>query len=163
MVRMERATSLLKHVVQESIYIDVSSGYELGSDQAYVCYPIVFPIVTFRLMETPVLCQIADSIRMEAGFKPLYDCGEEITGWYDFRVGINGYTLSGLDTCILFELVNGSTPDTWESYAIDLSESEHELICLRLNEECAGSFGKTCEELLEESRKEMIQVESDKA
>ena len=159
----ERAISLMEHVVRESIYIDVSCGYELGSDQAYVCYPIVFPTVTFRLMETPVLCQIADSIRMEAGFKPLYDCGEEITGWYDFRIGINGYTSSGLDTCILFELVNGSAPDTWESYAIDLSEAEQELIYARLNEECVESFGKTCEELLEESRKEMIQVESDKA
>ena len=152
MVRMERATSLLEHVVRESIYIDVSCGYELGSDQAYVCYPIVFPTVTFRLMETPVLCQIADSIRMEAGFKPLYDCGEEITGWYDFRVGINGYTSSGLDTCI--------APDTWESYAIDLSESEQELIYARLNEECVESFGKTCEELLEEARKEMTAIES---
>lgn len=159
----EKATSLLEHVVQESIYIDVSSGYELGSDQAYVCYPIVFPTVTFRLMETPVLCQIADRIRMAAGFKPLYDGGEEVTGWYDFRIGINGYTESGLDTCIVFELVNGDAPDTWESYAIDLSEGEQSLIYARLNEECIESFGKTCDELLEESRKEMIQVESDKA
>ena len=158
-----KVASLMEHVVRGSVYIDVSSGYELGWDQAYVCYPIVFPTVSFRLMETPVLCQIADSIRMEAGFKPLYDCGEEITGWYDFRVGINGYTSSGLDTCILFELVNGSAPDIWESYAIDLSEDEQELIYARLNEECVESFGKTCEELLEESRKEMIEVESDKA
>ena len=61
------------------------------------------------------------------------------------------------------EELNGSAPDTWESYAIDLSEAEQELIYARLNEECVESFGKTCEELLEESRKEMIQVESDKA
>ena len=59
----ERATSLLEYVVRESIYIDMSCGYEVGSDQAYVCYPIVFQTVTFRLMETPVLCQIADNIK----------------------------------------------------------------------------------------------------
>ena len=150
-----KVASLMEHVVRGSVYIDVSSGYELGWDQAYVCYPIVFPTVSFRLMETPVLCQIADSIRMEAGFKPLYDGGEEVSGWYDFHVGINGYTPSGLDTCIIFELVNGDAPDTWESYVIDLSECEQVQIYERLNEECVEGFGKTCEELLEDAKKEM--------
>lgn len=147
--------SLLEHVVSGAIYIDASSGYELGSAQAYVCYPIVFPTVTFRLMETPVLCQIADTMRMEAGFKPLYDGGEEITGWYDFRIGINGYTESKLDTCIIFELVNGDAADTWESYAIDLNEDEQRVIYERLEEECVEAFGKTCEELLKEAESEM--------
>lgn len=147
--------SLLERVVSGAIYIDVSCGYELGSDQAYVCYPIVFPTVTFRLVETPVLCQVADAIRMEAGFKPLYDGSEEIHGWYDFRIGINGYTESGLNTLIEFELVNGDAPDTWESYAIDLSEDEQRVIYERLNEECVEAFGKTCEELLEEARRDI--------
>lgn len=154
-LEMTRATSLLEHVVRESVYIDVSSGYELGSDQAYVCYPCVFPTVRFHLIETALLCQIADSIRKEEGFKPLYDGSEEATGWYDIEIGINGYTESGLDTCITFELVNGNQPDTWHSYVIDLSEEEQRLIYARLNEECLGSFGKTCEELLEEAREEM--------
>ena len=152
---MTRVKSLLEQVVDGAIYIEVSTGYEVGSDQAYVCYPIVFPTVTFRLMETPLLCQIADNIRMEAGFKPLYDGVEEVTGWYDFRIGINGYTESHLDTCIIFELVNGNAPDTWESYIIDLNEDEQRVIYERLNEESVEAFGKTCDELLEEARREM--------
>ena len=158
-LEMTRATSLLEHVVRESVYIDASSGYELGSDQAYVCYPCVFPTVGFHLIETALLCQIADSIRKEEGFKPLYDGSEEATGWYDIEIGINGYTESGLDTCITFELVNGNQPDTWRSYVIDLSEEEQRLIYARLDEECVESFGKTCEELLEEARTEMSDVD----
>ena len=153
---MTSTKSFLEHVISGAIYIDVSSGYEMGSDQAYDSYPCVFPTVTFRLVETATLCQIADKIRMEAGFKPLYEgVEEEITGWYDFTIGLNGYTPSRLDTCIMFELVNGNAPDTWERYVIDLSEEEQKLIYERLNEESIEHFGKTCEELLEEARNEM--------
>lgn len=153
---MTRIESFLEHVVRNAIYIDVSSGYELGRDQAYDSYPCVYPTVTLRLLETTTLCQIADRIRMEAGFKPLYDGVEEVIGWYDFTIGLNGYTASKLDTCIMFELVNGDAPDTWENYVIDLSEEEQRLIYERLDEECMEAFGKTCEELLGDARKEMI-------
>ena len=83
----------------------------------------------------------------------------EEAGWYDLQIGINDYTDSKLDTCITFALINGTTPDTEETYVIDLSPEEQKLIYERLNEECEEHLGKTCEDLLAEARKEMIRGE----
>ena len=80
----------------------------------------------------------------------------EEDGLYDSRIGINDYTDSKLDTCITFALINGTAPDTEETYVIDLSEEEQRLIYERLNEECKEHLGKTCEDLLAEARNEMI-------
>lgn len=154
--------SLLEYTVNEYVHIDFEADYEFGSDQAFVSYPCRFATVTFRLNETELLCRIADRIRQDAGFKPLYAIDEstgemrEEAGWYEFNIGINDYTDSKLDTCITFALINGTTPDTEETYVIDLSPEEQKLIYERLNEECEEHLGRSCKDLLAEAGEQMM-------
>ena len=112
----------------EAVVIDFDYEPLYGRGQAYVSYPVVFPTVTFRLKETPVLERIADSMGVHE---------------YEFYIGINGYTDSHLDPVIII--------DADEPCFIDLTENEQELIYNCLNTHCIEHFNKDCEKLLLEA------------
>jgi hypothetical protein len=112
---------------------------------------------TFQLMATNGLSQIADRIRKDLGFAPMHPMDEytddtcDNDGWYDFYVGINGYTESHMDSCIEFVVVNSNSPDDEERYTIDLTEEEQRTVFSCLDEQCRKHLEKrTCEEQMEE-------------
>ncbi len=80
------------------IFIDCGAEILYGDDQVNMTCPVKFPTVNFRLMATNGLVQIADRIRKEAGCKPMHAMDEyadatcDNFGWYDFYIGLNGYT-----------------------------------------------------------------------
>ena len=76
-------------------------------------------------------------------------------GWYDFYIGLNGYTENHMDSCIDFVVVNADSEDNEELYTIDLTLDEQNAIYARLDEQCRKYEGKSCVELLEEARKRM--------
>ena len=76
-------------------------------------------------------------------------------GWYEFFVGLNGFSANHMDNCLTFTVVNRDSPDNEQSYTIDLSPYEQAALYDRLNEQCKDSLGQTCEELLDEARKRM--------
>ena len=90
--------NLLEAFIRDEIFIDFGSDVLYGSDQCNVSFPCRFPTVTFQLMATNGLSQIADRIRKDLGFAPMHPMDEytddtcDNDGWYDFYVGINGYT-----------------------------------------------------------------------
>ena len=144
-------------VIRHSVYIDVSSEimYDHRADSEQSCN---YPTVEFQLMSTDTLCQIADWMRMEKGYKPIYtveDYDDEFynsQGWYDFYASVrkvNGDI--SVDPHIQFVVVDSGSPDDEETYHISLNEYECEYIFKQLNEEAQKYLGKTCEELLEES------------
>ena len=64
-----------------------------------------------------------------------------------------------MGSCIEFVVVNSDSPDNEESYTIDLTEEEQEFMYARLDAQCRKYLGKTCEELLAESHRELEELE----
>ena len=94
-----------------AIHIDTEAEYMPGDDQAYNSYPIRFPTVEFQLVATLGLSQAADAVRKAKGFLPMLEDGGDTEGWYDFYIGLNGFTDTNLDTSIMFVVVNSDSPD----------------------------------------------------
>ena len=149
--------TLMEGFVKDEVFIDFGTEIMYGSDQAYISYPIRFATVTFQLLATNALSQIADRIRKDLGFKPMHPMDEftdetcDNDGWYDFYVGINGYADNQMDSCIEFIVVNSDSTDNEQQYAIELTTGEQEVIYLHLDEQCRQYLGKGCRELLEEA------------
>ena len=138
--------------LKKAIHIDTEAEYMLGDDQAYNCYPVRFPTVEFQLVATLELSQIADAMRKEKGLLPMLEDGGDTEGWYDFYIGLNGYTETKMDTSILFVVVNSDSPDNEDYYTIDLSEDEQSYIYGILDDQCRRYYEKSCADLLEEAR-----------
>ena len=153
--------NLLEAFIRDEIFIDFGADVLYGSDQCNVSYPTRFPTVTFQLMATNGLSQIADRIRKDLGFVPMHPMDEytddtcDNDGWYDFYVGINGYTESHMDSSIEFVVVNSNSPDEEERYTIDLTEEEQSTVFSCLDEQCRKHLEKSCEDLLAEAEKQM--------
>ena len=153
--------NLIEGFVRDEIFIDFGADVLYGSDQCNVSFSCRFPTVTFQLMATNGLSQIADRIRKDLGFAPLHPMDEytddtcDNDGWYDFYVGINGYAENHMDSCIEFVVTNSNSLDCEERYSIDLTEEEQETVYTRLDEQCHRYLGKDCEDLLMEAQKQM--------
>ena len=153
--------NLLEAFIRDEIFIDFGADVLYGNDQCNVSFPCRFPTVTFQLMATNGLSQIADRIRKDLGFAPMHPMDEytddtcDNDGWYDFYVGINGYTESHMDSCIEFVVVNSNSPDEEERYTIDLTEEEQRTVFSCLDEQCRKYLEKSCDDLLAEAGKQM--------
>lgn len=156
--------TLTEKFIADAIHLDAGAEIMYGSDQMYDSYPISFPTVEFQLMATDALTELADGIRLEKDYKPMFprdgstdDVDND--GWYDFYIGIS--KLPGknqdcrLDNCISFVVVNSDSDDNEDMYTIDLTESEQECIFDILNQQCRKYHGKDCLTLLAEAEKEM--------
>lgn len=153
--------TLIEGFVRDEILIDFGAEIMYGDDQCYIDYPCRYPTVGFQLMATNGLSQIADRIRKDLGFAPMHPLDEytdencDNDGWYDFYIGLNGYSDNHMDSCNEFVVVNSDSPDNEEMYSIDLTGDEQAAIFNRLDEQCRKYEGKSCEELLTEARKRM--------
>ena len=141
--------NLLEAFIRDEIFIDFGADVLYGSDQCNVSFPCRFPTVTFQLMATNGLSQIADRIRKDLGFAPMHPMDEytddtcDNDGWYDFYVGINGYAENHMDSCIEFVVVDLTT------------EEEQDAVFKHLNEQCQKYLGKDCLDLLAEAQRQM--------
>ena len=153
--------TLIEGFVRDEILIDFGSEIMYGDDQCYLDYPSRFPTVEFQLMATNGLVQIADRIRKDAGYKPMHALDEytddtcDNDGWYDFYVGLNGFSDNHMDSCIEFVVVNADSEDNEELYTIDLTAEEQAAVYSALDRQCRDHLGKGCEELLAEAQKKM--------
>ena len=151
--------------VKDEVFIDFGCEIIFGADQCYIDYPCRFPTVEFQLMASNGLSQIADRIRKDHGFKPMHPMDEytdetcDNDGWYDFYIGLNGYSDTHVDSCIEFVVVNSVSEDNEQQYTIELTTEEQKAINTCLDEQCRRILGKGCKELLAEAR---IQMEEDK-
>ena len=157
--------------VKKAIYIDANEFdyISFDSDQAYVDFPVRFPTVTIQLESTDILTEIVDAMRVEAGHKPMmypdgwkhedgyedFDCD----GWYNYYITLNGFTDTMVCNCIEAIVDSPNADDDGQSYDIDLTEAEQIEIYNELNQQLKERFGTSCEELLEEARQEMIELE----
>ena len=153
--------TLTEGFVKDEVFIDFGAEVMYGDDQCYIDFPCRFPTVSFELMATNGLSQIADRIRKDAGFRPMHPLDEytdetcDNDGWYDFYVGLNGFADNHMDSCVEFVVINSDSGDNEEMYTIDLTTEEQNAIYERLDEQCRKYLGKGCEELLAEARKRM--------
>ena len=158
--------SLIERLLKDEMFIDFGAEVLYGDDQMYLDYPRRFATVSFQLMSTSGLCQIADRIRKDLGFVPMHPMDEytdetcDQNGWYDFYIGLNDWDRTKVDACIDVIVVNSDSPDNEECYTIDLDGKEQEYVYARLDEQCRKYLGKSCEELLAEARKAMEEDES---
>lgn len=153
--------TLTEGFVRNQVYIDFGSEVIYGDDQVFVDYPCRFPTVGFQLIATDSLSQIADRIRVDAGFRPMHPLDEytddtcDNEGWYDFYAGLNGFSDSRMDGCIEFVVVNSDSPDNENRYTIDLTQDEQAAVFSRLDDQCRKYLGQSCEQLLAEAKKQM--------
>ena len=123
----------------DAVRIDFDIEIEYGQDQAFISYPVVFPTVEFQLEGSDELISMADQI---TGYGT--DAGHE------FTIGINDFTPSKVDTCLMFTV-------DMETYSIDLKDEELPMIFDTLDSQCRGKLGKGCLDLLDEAREEMCE------
>ena len=152
---------MMERILADYILPDLGAEIMYGYDQVYINHPEVCATVTFQLMATDGLVEIADRIRKDKGFKPMHAMDEytddtcDNEGWYDFYVGLNGFTENHMDTCIDFIVVNADSYDNEDMYTIDLTPDEQRMIYDVLNDACVSYLGKSCEDLLNEAHNEM--------
>lgn len=154
---------------KNTIYLetDAVNYCHFGSDQAYVNFPVRFPTVSLELQDSHELNKIIDAMRVEAGHKPMFpDNRNELDpedwdddGWYNFWIGLNGFTDTMVDTYIEAIVQSEWAEDNEQPYYINLSEAEQIAIYNELNRQLKERFGTSCDELLEEAREEMIEME----
>jgi len=134
-----------------TIILDTYYDLNFGHDQAFVTYPVVFPTVGFTLKATPDLIEAANKLRV--GLEPTDDIL--------FTLGINDFTASKLDNCILAIVDETDDPSGEVEYHIDLTEEEQVEIFKALDKECKEKLGRSCAELLDEARRDMNEQEAD--
>lgn len=145
---------MVKEILQDEILIDFGEEILYGTDQVYDSYPTVFQTVTFELMDTLLLVDLADKIRMRKGYLPFghkYFVRDNC-GWYNFYIGINNYREPQVDSCLEFVVVGSDSPDNEEKYSVDLTEEEKKIIFELLDEQCREELHKSCVDLLEEAK-----------
>lgn len=142
---------LTKEQVKDAIFVDTGAEVLYGQDQEFICYPHVFATVTIELCASDMLVEIADDIRRAEGFTPLRDSCD---GWYNMYIGINDATKTKVDNSISFLPVYDGE-DSEHVYSIPLSEEVQVETFKVLDEQLKQAFGKGCDEMLEEARKEL--------
>ena len=162
--------TLTEKFISDAIRIDFGGEILYGSDQVIDTNPVRFPTVEFILKATDVLVEIADRIRFEKGYPPVYPRAEgmnyDTDGFYNFYIGISKLPGEGqecrADKCVNFVVVNSDSSDNEDMYDIELSESDQEIILGVLDKQCRRHLGKSCEELLAEAESAMQEDEADK-
>ena len=117
------------------------------ADQAYVDYPVVFPTIGLDIWGGEGLDSIVRIMRIEEGRGPVPDDAS-----IDYRVGLNTFTKSRVDTVILATVRETHIE---REYIITLSEAEQAALYRQLDEQCREILGRSCEDLLAEARKRM--------
>ena len=161
--------TLTEKFISDAIHIDFGGEILYGSDQVFDTNPVRFPTVEFILKATDVLVEIADRIRFEKGYPPVYPIAEgmnyDTDGFYNFYIGISKLPGEGqecrADKCVNFVVVNSDSSDNEDMYDIELSESDQEIVLAVLDKQCRRYLGKGCEELLAEAESAMREDEPD--
>lgn len=168
---MEGVVDMLE--INKAIFLDYEGYWYFGSDQVYVDYPVRFPTVTIALEGTIPLTEIVDAMRMEDGHKPMlapdgwteemgYDCYDS-NGWYNYYVTLNGFTDTMVNNSIEAVVQSEWADDNEQSYYIPLTEAEQIAIYHEVDRQLKERFNASCNELLEQARLEMIELEDYKA
>lgn len=153
--------NIFEYLARGCVKINFGSQIVYGQDHIKLDNLIVFPTVCFKLLPTGNLIEIADSIRKEVGFKPMFEEGlpkeeKDQFGWYDFYIGINLLdSVLQVDHSIDFVVVNSIQSDNGETYRIELGEYERQVILDVLDRQCVDQLGKSCSDLIKEAEGRM--------
>lgn len=106
-----------------------------------VCYP---------LSDTKALCELADRVRKEHGYTPMFTGPEsemDLGGWYNFYIYVPEH-----DTVTDIEFVVENPIDIntdGQSYQISLTDREREQVFERMNALSIKQIGYSCNQLLD--------------
>lgn len=154
--------SVLEYIFENQIKVNWDAGYLAYSDYPEAGSEKKNARVELELYPTELLKRIADSIRMEKGITPrepdshchLCDQHCELNGGYKFTFDLNDYEQYKVDTFIFVEVTDPDAEDVCDLFNIDLSPDEQKLLYRMLDEQLK-EYGRSCEEMLEESRRKM--------
>ena len=153
--------SVLEYIFENQIKVNWDAGYLTYSD-----YPETGAEknarVELELYPTELLKRIADSIRREKGItlhepdSHCHLCDQEcaLNGGYRFTFDLNDYEKYKVDTFIFVQVDDPDAEDDCDLFDIGLSPDEQKLL-YRILDEQLKEYGRSCEELLEESRRKM--------
>ena len=142
-------------ITTEMIFLDTDSEPYMFKDQMNVSVPCVFPNVDIKLLDTMGLVELADKVRKANGHKS-YE--EDDDCYYEFGVTISGPHEGNWKnhiSSISFEVMNSTESDNENTYDIELTEEEREVIYDHLNDLCKKEFSQNCDELLKECEEEV--------
>ena len=149
---------------KNTIRLDPEGYWDFGEDQAYINYPIRFPTVLIALESTPALDKAVDAMRVEAGHLPMFPENDGIEyddeGWYNFYIGLNGWSNSRVDNSIMAVVQSPIADDDEHEYLIDLTEAEQMEIFKVIDQQLREKHETSCLELLKEAEEEMKQMEA---
>lgn len=132
-----------------------------GNDLVMDGEPKRFATVSLELVSTDVLTSIMDRERYRQGFTPFYPVGIlkerdcDLEGWYNFYIGLNGFSDTKMDANLQAVVVSDVAEDNGAVYYIDLTKEEQETMFRILDEQLKDVTGMGCLEHLAESEKHM--------
>jgi hypothetical protein len=161
--------TLTEKFISDAVRIDFGGEILYGSDEVFDTHPVRFATVEFILKATDVLVEIADRIRFDKGYPPVYPRADgmdyDADGFYNFYIGISKLPGDGqacrADKCISFVVVNSDSSDNEDMYEIELSESDQGIVLDILDKQCRRHLGKSCADLLAEAERGMQDVPPD--
>lgn len=134
--------TLTEHIFDEGIYYDTIGAPVYNKDGT----------VTLMLMDTQLLNTVADRIRRDAGFDPLYERGYVYAmGGYHFFLKLIPPTAKDSNPVgkeITFRLFGSRQTDTGVTYLIPLSKEERKVIKAALDRQLAKALNMDCGALL---------------
>ena len=151
---------LIESILKDHVLIDFGAEIMYGSDNIFEDATGIhkFATVTFQLMSTNLLTEIADNIRVKLGYKPMTDSTDheyDPEGWYDFVYTIDG--LDGFDEepYIGFIVVYSEQSDNGSFYRIELTQDEKQYMCAHLDAQCRTYLHESCADLLKAAWRRM--------
>lgn len=148
--------TLTDYIIDESIELDVLPDikYDFYYNHNIEDFAAT---VSFRLADTPMLNTIADRIRRDAGYTPLYDAGMILhMGYYLFEYGLDDASEILPGAFIRFALQSSRMDDDGVPYIIPLGEEERRAIRNVLDGQFKKKVNLDCQELIEISRSKIF-------
>lgn len=134
--------TLTEHIFDEGIYYDTIGAPVYNKDGT----------ATLMLMDTQLLNTVADRIRRDAGFDPLYERGYVYAmGGYHFFIKLAPSTVRDPNPVgkeITFKLYGSRQADTGKTYQIPLSKEERKIINEALDRQLDKALNASCGLLL---------------
>lgn len=129
-----------------TIRVDPNAEPKFGSGQAYNGYPVRVPTVRVPLLATDELMMFADQLRLNFGYEP------GIPDYrYQFSIGLNGFTPTGMDNCIEFFVMDSDAVDYGMFYVLELDEEAQVTARGVLDVQMKVQFGFDCAGILREA------------
>ena len=150
---------LMNVFFENNIKVDFNEEIIYGKDDPWGDESSYVPTVEFELMGTPELYRIADRVRIRHGFRLIHPVDQftdiDPVAYYNFYIKLSDWGTCPVDLDLTFAVCNSDCDDNEYGYQIELKPDERFVIYRILNAQCMKHLGKSCADLMAESKTAM--------